>query len=157
MKKLLSFLVVMSILVGVVGVMADDQDVDVTVQNTVDFSLDTASLNYGAIPSGGESLVKGTDVTIGTNNNVNLILTIMLTEDTDNIFSGNIYYDLDDLDTYPDQLVLDIGITTNLLDEPADATRTDTLNSKMMIPAGTSSITATTGTVVFTATANPPI
>ncbi len=144
---------VFGILFGVTMVMAE-QTPEVEVLGTVDFTLDTVTLDYGQISSGAESVPKDTLVTIGTNNNVELLLTITLTEPSvDNIFE-NIYYNLDTDPDYESQL--NVAQTILLADAPADETRTDTLQSVLRVPAGTAPLD-TTGTITFIATANPPV
>jgi len=154
MKKVYAFLV-MVLVFGIVGVFAADQGVGVEVLETVDFTLDTMTLNYGPVASGVQSNPETTQVTLGVNNNVDLLLKIELAESSNSLFE-NIFYDLDGDFVYESQLLKNTSVSTGLIDDSVVDSIQFSFMSVIIIPAGTPASTGNTGTVVFTATANPP-
>ncbi|MEK6871949.1 MAG: hypothetical protein AABX16_03535 [Nanoarchaeota archaeon] len=142
---------------SIVGVFALNQGVHLNVQDTIEFTLQTTNLSYGSVVSGGTSDVKDTLIQIGDENNVNIKLSINLDESSNNIF-GNIWYNLNDV--APEQFESQLSKTTPIIKDLPDPTGSNvqdiTLQSVLKVPVGTTPANNLLGTVIFTATANPP-
>jgi hypothetical protein len=153
MKNYLSLIILVSLMFGVGGVLADSQNIGAGIEGNINFTLITSSLSYGSLIPGQTSEVQATTITVEANNNVDFNINIMLTvDDVSGIFSGNIW--LEDTATQGsftvDKLDLNTPIERLIEDTNEGAAFDETLNSVLKVPITTGPITGATGTVTYT-------
>ena len=139
MKKLLISLTLVTILMlGVVGVIAEDQGTDVEVTADVSVSFDVDPLDFGSVPAGGSNTVLTTLTAGGSNIE---ITAVSVAPDTGTIFDNtNVLFDLDG-----GGLVAPASVPVTLIAALGDLE----IDVQLNVPSGTTSGDQT-GTITYT-------
>ena len=150
MKKILSVLLMLGVILGVVGfAIADDQNVDGDVPIATECSISPLTVHYGSVIPGATSDPQKTTVTLGGANNVNVDLMIELAAGSHELFK-NIWYDLDANPDFEKQLD-----ETSLMKRIVDTDNPVDLMSVLMVPMGTKPVKNAMGTVRYTCAPAP--
>lgn len=149
---------VLSLLLGILGIIAfstgaviaqTPQNVTANVTTAVDVTLQTTSIDYGAISPGSDSDPRTTTFAIGANNNVNFTIDITLQAGSNSLFE-NLFYDLN---VDPDFEAQIGNATFHGVD--TDEADTTSFPSILRVPNGFPPVSGATGVVVYTITGAP--
>lgn len=151
MKKLLVFLVMIGVVLGMMGMAVGDtggiQTPEVEISDNIDFTLLDTTLDFGSVIPGQDSVILDNRIQVNENNNVNFIVYIELTVDDSSKIFSNIFLDLDEEGTPEAQLnmVLEKAIT----DPVEAAVETHNLKAQLQVPDGFMPVVGATGTITY--------
>jgi hypothetical protein len=156
-RKILVFLTVLSVFVGLSGfVIGDPQTVNGEVPGFVMASLTTTSVNYGSVTPGSNSVTQANVIHVNEETNTDVKVEISLDGSSNTLFQ-NLYFDVDKLGTYEiGEQITSVPFLTYTITDQAGAFD-DTVNSILKVPAGYSPTGGSvSGTVIYTLTDATP-